>query len=169
MTMLLERLNIIEGVPPVDLSVGANNGDWVSLKNYNRIAIVFVSGVGTAGDDPTVTIQQAQDVAGAGAKALNFTTIYSKQAATDLSGTGTWTKTTQTAANTYTNATAAEQALIWAVELQATDLDVDNAFDCVRATVADVGVNAQSGYLFYLLGEPAHALAPENMLSAIAD
>jgi len=169
MEMLLEKLQLVEGFPAVDLQTGANNGDYVCLENYNRVVVLFVSGVGTNGDDPTLTIQQASDVSGTGAKALNFTTIYRKQAATNLTGTSQWTKTTQAAANTYTNTDAAEQSLMWAVEFKATDLDLDNNFDCIRATVADVGTNTQPGYLLYILGEPVHYNAPENMLSAITN
>lgn len=166
---ILEAVQIVEGVPAVDLSTGANNGDYVSLKNYNRCAVVFVSGVGTAGDDPTLTIQQASDVAGTGVKALNFTVIFRKQAATNLTTTGVWTRTTQTAANTYTNATSAEESLIWVVDFQGSDLDVDNDFDCLRATVADVGANAQPGYIFYLLYDPKYPQRPADMLSAIVN
>lgn len=167
--LVLEQLNIVEGFPPVDLQTGANNGDYVSLENYKHVAVVFVSGIGTPGDDPTLTIQQASDVAGTGAKALNFTEIFRKQAATSLASTGVWTRTTQTAANTYTNATSAEEALIWVVEFDADMLDVDNGFDCIRGTVADVGANAQPGYLLYLLSEPRYPAKPANMLSPIVD
>jgi len=167
--MLLERVNIVEGFPPVDLSTAANNGDWISLKNYRSVVVLFHSGVGTNGQDPTLTIEQAKDVSGTGVKALNFTTIYRKQAATDLSGTAKWTKTTQAAANTYTNTDAAEQSALWAVEFSAADLDVANGFDCIRATVADVGANAQPGSLHYILADPRYASAPEDMASAIAD
>lgn len=165
---LLSRLQIAEGFPTVDLSTGANTGDWVSLENYARCLVLFRSGVGTAGDDPTLTIEQASDSAGTGAKSLTFTVIYRKQAATDLSGTGQWTKTTQAAANTYTNATAAEQSVIWAVDVEASDLDVSNGFKFLRATVADVGANAQPGDLLYLLYEPRYPDAPQNMVSALA-
>lgn len=169
MPLTLENLQIVEGFPPVDMSVAANNGDWVSLKHYNRIAIVFAGGIGTNGEDPTLTIKQATDVSGTSAKDLTFTTIYRKQAATSLASTGTWTKTTQTAAATYSNTDAAEQAFLWVVEFKAEDLDIANGFDCVRATVADVGVAAQPGYLFYILSEPRFHLPVASMLSAIAD
>ena len=167
--LILERLNIVEGFPAVLMNSGANNGDYVSLKNYRRVAVVFVSGVGTAGDDPTLTVQQASDVGGTGVKDLTFTDIYRKQAATSLAAVGSWTKTTQTTANTYTEATAAEQDLIWVVEFHAEQLDVANGFDCIRATVADVGTDAQPGYLFYLLADPRFSTAPANMPSAIVD
>lgn len=166
--MLLEQLQIAEGFPPVDLQTGANNGDYVNMANYNRLLILFASGLGTAGDDPTLTVQQATSAAGGSAKALNFTTLYKKQAATSLASTGQWTKVTQAAANTYTNDTSAEQAVLWAVEFKAEELDVNNGFCFVRATVADVGSNAQPGYLLYILGEPRDPAAPESMLSALA-
>jgi len=160
-------IDLVEGWVIVDLQTAANTGDYVSLRDWERVLITFFSAVGTAADDPTLTIQQAQDNAGTGVKALTFDTIYRKQAATSLAAVGTWTKTTQTAANTYTNATAAEQDLIWVVEFQASDLDVDNGFDHVRATVADIGGNAQLGYLLYILANPKHAHAPENVLSPL--
>lgn len=167
MAAFVEMHNIVQGFKPVDLQTGANNGDWVSMKNYGKIAVVFMSAVGTAADDPTITLQQATDVSGAGAKDLDFTVIHTKQAATDLSSTGQYTKVTQTAANTFTNATSAEEDLIWIVEFDADQLDVDNAFDCVRATVADIGSNAQLGVLFYDLTETRY---PEDLLpSAIVD
>lgn len=159
--------NIVEGFKPVDLQTGANNGDYVSLKNYHSCAVVFMSAVGTAAQDPTLTLQQAQDVAGTGVKDLNFTAIYRKQAATDLSSTGTWTRTTQTAANTFTNGTSAEEDLIWIVTFEDMELDADGGFDVLRATVADNMAAAQLGVLFYVLFNPRHA--QETLLTAIAD
>lgn len=168
MTKLLERLQIVEGVPPVDLQTGANDGDWVSLKNYRRVIVMFHSGIGTNGEDPILTMEQATDNAGAGAKALTFATIYRKQAATNLAAVAQWTKTTQVAAATYTNTDAAEQSALWLVEFEAGDLDVDGGFDHIRARVADVGgAGAQPGSLHYILGDAVHERAPENMLSAL--
>lgn len=168
MPQILEQMQIVEGWPIVDLQTADNTGDWVSLKNYKHLAILFASAVGTAGQDPTLTVNQATSAAGGSSKALTFTTIYRKQAATSLASTGTWTKTTQAAANTYTNDTSAEQDLIWVVEFDSDQLDVDNGFCFVNATVADVGGAAQLGYLLYLLSEPRYPAAPENMLTAIA-
>jgi hypothetical protein len=163
----IEKHNIVQGFAPVDLQTAANNGDWVSMKLYGKIAVIFLSAVGTAADDPTITLQQATAVAGTGAKDLDFTVIHTKQAATDLSSTGIYTRVTQTAANTFTNGTSAEEDLIWVIEFDADQLDADNGFDCVRATVADIGGNAQLGALLYDLTEPRY---PEDILaSAIVD
>jgi len=168
--MLSNVFDIIEGFPTVDLQTGANTGDWISLKNANRVAVVFMSGVGTDGDDPTLTIEQAKDVSDSGgvAKALNFTTIYRKQAATSLAAVDAWTVTTQSAGNTYTNTDAAQQDLIWVVEFDPSELDVANGFTCIRATVADVGGAAQPGALLYLVS-PKSATSPATPMSYIAD
>lgn len=168
MALLVEQMQFVEGFPPVDLQTGANSGDYVHLADYNHVAVIFVSGVGTNGDDPTLTIQQATDVSGTSVKALNFTTIYKKQAATNLSSTAAFTKVTQAAGNTYTNTDAAEQSAMWIVEFDASDLDVANGFDCLRATVADIGTNAQPGYLLYVLSEPRYNAQAANMPTAIS-
>ena len=169
--MLGNKFDIVEGFPTVDLQTAANNGDYVSMKNASAIGIVFTSGVGTASDDPTVTIQQAQDNAGTGVKALNVVTspvqVWKKQAATDLSAVTVWTDASGDAStNTVTNATGAEQALIWVIEFKAEDLDVDNAFNHLRATIADIGSNAQPGSLMYII-EPMYPASPDSVLSAL--
>jgi hypothetical protein len=72
-------------------------------------------------------------VAGTSAKALAaITTIYQKQAATNLQSTGTWTKVTQAAAATYALGSGAngDKAAIVAITIHAEDLDGDNGFDC---------------------------------------
>lgn len=163
---LCEENQIAIGVVPINLAAGANNGDWVSLKLYKHLTIIVIKGAGASGEDPTLTLLQATAVAGTNSKALNFTDIYVKQGA-DLTTIGQFTKTTQAAANTYTSATSGEEQAIWAVEIDADQLDVDNGFDCVQAAIADVGNTSQIGTILYILSEPRYAA--EAMPSAIAD
>ena len=161
----LEQAQIAAGFLPVDLSTGTaslREGDWVSLENFNHIAIVLYKDGGTAGDDVTLTVEQATDASGTGAKALNFTTVARKQAA-DLFTVGQWAKATQPAGNTYTDADSAEQELLWVVEFDADELDVANGYRFVRATVNDVGANAQLGCLFYILTEARFEDAIDKM------
>lgn len=165
--LIFDDLDMIEGFPAVNLATAANNGDYVNVRDFDRIAVVFISGIGTAGDDPTLVLQQATSNAGGSVKDLNFTVIYRKQAATSLASTTAWTRTTQTAATSYTNTDGAEQSLIWVVEIDPASLDVANGFDYIRATVASVGANAQSGYLFYLGRHGRYAQSPANKLSAL--
>lgn len=169
---MMELPQIVGAIRPVDLSAAANAGDWVSLKDYKSVWILFHSAIGTAGDDPTVTLLQASAVAGTGSKALNINTsrIFKKQAATNLLAVGQWSSAAAgVTANAWTDATSAEQELLLAIGVDADELDVDNGFDCVSISVADVGTNAQLGAAYYILGEPRYQAQPTSLPSAIAD
>jgi hypothetical protein len=162
-----EHFQVAEGFLPVNIGTGANDGDWVSLKNYAEVTVLFFQSPGSAAEPATITLEQASAVAGTGAKALNFTTIYKKQAATNLQGTGQFTKVTQTAANTYALGSGADgdKAALVLITIKAEDLDVEGGFDCVRARVADVGIGTPIGTALYILGGPRYT-PPQ---SAIAD
>lgn len=170
-----ESVQIVPLLQPGDLAAGANTGDWVSLKNWGRVTLMFSKEPGGTGDDPTVTVLQGTSVAGSNSKALNIHTVYKKQAATDLTAVGTWTKSTSASpasndtfsTNTWTNSALGEQALLAMIEFKAEDLDVDGGFDCISVTIADVGTAGQYGALYAILSEPRYAL--EAGLSAIAN
>lgn len=170
MDNLLSHVMLAEGFLPVDTQTADNTGDWVSFENYGKILVVFYKALGTANDDPVIDLNQATSAAGGSAKALNFTTLYTKQAATNLQSTGQWTKVTQAAAASYTfNASSAEQALLACIDVDARDLDVDNDFKFLRADVGDTGsAGAQLGALLYIAYNPRYSLAPANMLSILA-
>ncbi len=161
---ILEKLQIVAGIMPVSLATGANNGDFVCMKNYGRLAIVFLCGVGAASQDPTVTVLQAQSNGGS-TKALNFTRVDVKQASA-LTAVGEFTEVTQAAGNTYTEATAGEKQKLWVIDIKAEDLDVDGGYDWVQVTIADAGTNSQIGCVLYLLHEPRYQKNP--LPSAIA-
>lgn len=162
---LLEQVQIVSGFLPVDMQAAANTGDWVSMKDYERCTIVFFKAAGTAGDDPTLTLQEATAVAGTGNQDLAaIDSVYVKQD-TALTGVGQFTKVTQAAAATYTDATSAEDAAIWVIDVKAEDMS--EGFDCINASVGDVGGNAQLGCLLYLLWPARYGKADLN--SAIVD
>lgn len=164
MKLLAEQLQIAAGFVPSDLAAAAQAGDWISLKHFRHVALVVYKAVGAAGEIPTITVQQATDVAGAGAKALNFTRIDEKRGA-DVQTIAQFTKVTQAAANTYAFGGVGNQQVIALIEFNAEDLDADAGFDCLRATFNDVGVTAQLGALLYVLSGPRYLPAP----GAIAD
>jgi hypothetical protein len=113
--LLVEECQIVAAIIPVDSQTGANNGDWVSLKNYDRCSIIVYKAAGVAGDDPVLTLKQATDVSGASAKALNFTRVDSKVGT--QTGVGVFTINTQAAGNTYTDAVSAEAQGLFVIEL----------------------------------------------------
>jgi hypothetical protein len=163
--LLVEEMQIVSAIPPIDLSAAANNGDWVSMKGYDRCTIVFFKAAGTAGDDPTLTLRQAQDVSGTGAKALNFTRVDYKRGA--QTGVGQFTTASQAAGNTYVDDASAEAQGLFCIEVKSEDLDVNNGFDCVQFQVPDVGANAQLGCALYLLRGARFGSVP--LPSAIVD
>jgi hypothetical protein len=130
---------------------------WVSLKNYERATVVLIRAAGAAGEAPTITLQQAQAIAGTGAKNLvAVTKVWRKQNATDLPGT--WTVITQAAAATFVDTDSAESIGVYAIEINAEDLDRQGGFDCVTVNIADPGAGtAQTGTLFALLCNPRYA------------
>lgn len=158
-----EVFQVCAGFGPVDMSAAANNGDWVSMKNYNRCAIIVFKAAGTAGDTPTVTLTQATDVSGTSSKALNFTRVDVKSGT--LTSVGTYTTVTQSAGNTY--AGTANAAGIYIIEIRSEDLDVANGFDCIQASIPDVGANAQLGSCLYVLYGPRYTYG--GLKSAIVD
>lgn len=161
-------IDIIPAIVPADLQT-ARDGDWVSLKNAQGCAVVVYKGAGTAGDDPSITIEQASDVAGTGAKVLNAISEFYKKIGT-LTSVGTWTKVTQTADELVTvDTVSAEAEGIWVFNIENDQLDVDNGFDCLRVRIADTGTNAQLGCAFYILHGLRFAATPANLPSAIAD
>ena len=172
MIALGRLFDIAEGFPCVDLSTGANTGDWINCANAGHHVIIFGSGVGTAADDPTLTVLQASDNAGTGSKALNVVTdpvhVWKKQAATSLAAVTTWSSAAgDVTDNAVTNATSAEQSALWVVEFDTDQLDVDNGFDHISCTVADVGCNAQPGFLLHLLTELRYPDDPSTMVSPL--
>jgi hypothetical protein len=163
-----DHFNLSEAFLPVNVATAANDGDWVSLKNYSECTILYYQGVGSAAEPATITLEQATAVAGTSAKALAaITTVYQKQAATNLQSTGTWTKVTQAAAATYALGVGAngDKAAIVLITIHAEDLDGDNGFDCLRARVADVGTGPSIGACLYILAGPRYT----SLASAIVD
>lgn len=164
--LLVEEAQIVMAIVPVDSQSGANNGDWVSMKGYDRCSIVLIKAAGTAGDDPVFTVRQATAVDGTGAKALNFTRIDAKVGA--QTGIGTFTTVTQAAANTYTDTVSAEAQAIMVVEFKAEDLDVNNGFDCIQLQIPDTGsAGAQLLTAIYVLRGARYGTTP--LQSAIID
>lgn len=162
--------DLVSAWQPLDLQT-ARNGDWVSLKNAGGVDILVFKDAGTDGDDPTFTFRQATVVAGTDAKNLAVIDEYwQKEAATDLTGTGAWTRVTQTAAATVAPGDpSAQDVAMYLFSINADELDVDNGFDCVQIQCSDVGGNAQLGCALYILRDLAVMAAPPNLPNSIVD
>lgn len=173
-TDLSENVQIVSAFPVQDLNNDAT-GDWVSLKNYDGCLVVFHKNAGTAGDDPSLLTEQATDVSGTGAKALNFTRLKAKVGATALSAVGQFTTYTFTATNDLdlvsvggTDLAADTGEALCVLNFRASDLDVSGGFDCLRVSIEgdDIG-NSVYGAAYYILYNARYPDA--TLASAIAD
>ena len=145
-------------------------GDYVCLKGYGKVGVLFVSAAGTNTDIPTLTVYQATTVAGGSAKVATVVdTVWIKQVATAMTATADFTKTAQTLASTVVgDATSDTDVLMEYFEIDAEDLDVDNGFDCVRVDLKQAAsAGSHYGCLLYFLLDPRYPQA--TSLSGIAD
>jgi hypothetical protein len=84
MPAIKSDIHIVPAVFPIDLSGGAQAGDFVSMKNYGHCDVVIMIGP-TAGATCAVTLDKATAVAG-GTTELEFTTYYSTGFRLDYDG-----------------------------------------------------------------------------------
>jgi len=134
--------------------------DYVSLKNANRLTVIILVKNATTVTGSAITLKQATAVAGTGEKALAFDTVYQS---IDTAASDTLVKTAVTS-NTFTTNATNSKNLMYIIEVKASDLDIANGFDCVRAGTADATA-ATVTVLYYL--QSAHI--PAIALTAITD
>ena len=148
----------VVGVAPVALTA---DGDFVSMKNYQKLSIIITIDNGTTVTGTAITLDQATDVAATGVKALAFSEMWAN---TDVAASDTLVKTTVTS-NTFTTSTTNAKNLQYIIEIDATDLDLDNDFDCVRIGCASAA-NSVGCVTYYLHGA---RYSPTLATSAITD
>lgn len=131
-------------------------GDWVKLRDYDRIGILLAKYGSEDVDDISLQFLQATAAAGTSSKALSLPAnrpIWYKTGT--LTSQTVWTKTSLAAAadglavgasvpsgHTRIVADVNTSALLLYTELLAADLDADNQFDWVTAFVANNANNA---------------------------
>lgn len=142
---LIDKAKVVVGCPPAALATTAGDGDYVSMKGYDKLSIIIAVDNATTVTGGVVTLLQATDVAATGAKALGFTTMYAN---TDVATSDALVETAVTS-NTFTTLTTDNRNLLYVIEVAASDLDVDNGFDCVRIDVASMA--SAVGCVLYIL------------------
>jgi hypothetical protein len=107
---------------------------WLNLGSYNHVAFV-ISGVNAAsGVTPVaVTVNQAQDVAGTGSKALPITQVWQD---TDT-GSGDTLTNQAVVSNTFTITSTVSKAFLYIIEIDAAELDTSNGFGTVQIGLAN--------------------------------
>jgi hypothetical protein len=169
-----EKFFIQMAALPVDTNTAGVTGSYGSFALYKRCTVVCIMADGTAASDLDMLIYQATDNAGTGAKVLNALEtgrIYTMYAAdlTAYEALTSMTKVTQaTADEQYTPTDSGESVGLMILELQDTDLDVDNSFDHMRCDLSDPGA-AKIAALIYIWHDPRYPAAPERMKTSFGN
>ena len=131
---MVQRRKIWMPRTPIDGNGASYGGNFqfACLRAYQDVVLHWL--FGNVAADATVAIQQAKNIGGSGAKTLAFDTIWLVSAAAgdpvDMDKAVRHT----VAANAFTVANATMDNHHMMVELHASQLDVQNGFDCIRPT-----------------------------------
>ena len=146
---IVERQKLIWACEPKRYSGAAATKKWVSLKNYDQLTIVIITGAWAAGT-AAVTVEQATAVAGTSNKALAFTDYWD-----DLTTSGTLAKKAATS-NTFNLDTANK---MYVIHIDDRMLDLAGGFTSVSIAVASPGANADFYGVAYILGSARYQQA----------
>jgi hypothetical protein len=118
---------------------------WLNMNLYSHITWLIQAANGTGVTGAAITLNQANTVSGTGSKALNYNTYFSAVAgfASQAATADAMTATTGVS-GTFTTATTASTNLLYAIEVQDTDLDLSTTsdyFNCVQLAIATGSVN----------------------------
>lgn len=164
----LEFAQIAIGDVPKRMGAGGSTGDYISLKNYDRCALVCIrQAPTTTGDATKITIQQAKDTTGTSVKGLNVKKVWTKTSTAKLRDVAAWTESTGTLGGTGTTGSTysgsnLKKAQIIVFDVGSDELDVDNGFDFIRFNVADGGASTGAGNAIVTFYIPYNAKAPNK-------
>ncbi len=148
---LTDNKKIVTGLAPVLMATTGGDADYVSLKGYESLSIILSIKNATTVTGTAITLKQATTVAGGSEKALAFTKMWAN---IDAGASDTLAETAVTS-NTFTTDTTNSKDLLYVMEVDASDLDVANGFDCVR--LDGLLMNAAVGSVTYILNGPRYA------------
>lgn len=122
--------------PPIDGTgaVFGGNKQFACLRGITDVVIHFI--FGNLAADGTITLQQAKNVGGNGAKALAFDTIWLTKSDAGAPEDQDKPVRTTVAANSFTAAAASMDNTHMQIEMHVSQLDVQNGFDCIRPNFA---------------------------------
>lgn len=160
----MNNARLDERVYPVVAAAGllltSTLGDttYVSMKGYQRCQIIISIADGTTVTGSTITLKQATAVAGTSEKALAFTRMLAN---TDYVASKTMTETAVTS-NTFTTQTTNSKDSLYIIDVDASDLDVANGFDCLRVDGTGHAATASRGVvvLYNLYGARYSGASP---------
>jgi hypothetical protein len=158
---LAEQTKIVLACAPAALTTTAGDGDYVSMKGYDRLSIIIAVDNATTVTGGAITLIQAKEVAGTTTKALAFAGYWAN---TDTGAADTLTYTAATS-DTFTTSTTDNKNQLFVIEVTADMLDGAAGYDCVRVDSASMA-NAVGSIVYILRGARYAGTTP---LAAITD
>ena len=161
---LVQEQKVVQALFAQDVNAIKTNTVWVSMKNYGHVAIVVQCGViNSSQTGITGTVQQASSVAGTGAKTLGSVSNYWVNGIN-----GDIYTNTATTLNGFA-LTSASDFKTYIVEVDASQLDVANSFDCVRMSFDTPSAHSAIINAFYILSQPRYTGDAASQPSALID
>lgn len=133
---------------------GAVTGTWADMGAFSHAGVLLQ--VNNAAEELTMTLQQATDTSGTGAKALQVRRVYAR-----LEGEVVYTLVSETPAASYV-LPAGSGASDVVIEVKESDFDTANDFKALQCNV--VGSTARIQSVTYLLGGASYK--PAGMVDA---
>lgn len=137
---------------PVDFNTSdAATGFRVHMRNYENIALILYKGVGTAGADPVVTVQEHDAATAGNSGTLAVFDEFWKKEETALDGDELWVRTAVSPIAGVINAglTSAEQEGMYVFEASASQLSA--GYQWISFNIAATVANAQLVSGFYVM------------------
>lgn len=156
---LLDKAKIVMGLAPRTPS--SDEPDYVSLKGYGKATVLILVDNGDTVTGSDIALKQATAVDGSDEKTLGFDTVFANE---DTADSDELVETT-VSSDTFTTDDTNGKNLVYAIEIDAADLDQDNDFDCIRADTGN-GTNMVLA-VAYILHAPRYA--PTLDVSAVTD
>jgi hypothetical protein len=144
-TRQVDKARIVTGLDSIVPSTSTPR--YISMKGYNHLTVVILVLNATTVTGSAITLKQASAVAATGEKALAFAKMWANL---DTAAGDTLTETA-VASNTFTTLSTNSKHAMYVIEVDATDLDVANAFDCIRLGTGDATA-ATLTVLYFLTG-----------------
>lgn len=155
------RYDLGTGFVPADMQT-AQTGKRLLMRELNAVDVVWIKAAGTAGDDPTLTLQAHTAASGGTSANLAVIDTYYLKAEATLDNDETWTKVTQTAAATIADpggaTTSAEEQQIVVFTVSIDDMPAGKPY--LSVNVADTGTNAQLGTVLYIMHPQNRVASP---------
>jgi|SRR5579859_6091706 len=146
MLLGVEGTKVILGLSPQVPST--SRSDIINMRNYNRCLIIIPckNGIGAAAG--AITLTQSKDVSNTGGKALGFTQAWQCLNA-GAGGNSDSLSNVAVAGNSFQPDNTASVDQLYVLEVNETDLDVNNSFNCVTVAMA-TSTNVTASVIFVL-------------------